>query len=353
MSPSLFTLFKRGKYYHRSSPLADGPNEEKGPKTTTSERREAERFAVAAVAFCLQHDTNFRQHFWRAICKHDGDPKLNGTAKVEVEENRWDLTISNGKVCYLLEFKIDCDLAAKQNPNEPAFMQIGGYGHAMKSLARVCRYVVLGFKEPLGLRNGRQLTDWLFCSERPWAALSDGFNSSGNRLINDLFDCLAKLRISHFQIMNAQKIKVSEKISTVCEAFSVLKGVGTALDLKRRPQSNRDEEGYWWIGEDIRRHQGSKNSELLNSLTGQKSGLVGWFGFQGKDGTPERALWLYCKSKSEAVHAKELLGRAADDPDPDKHHGWNVKIIEKIRGGTNDFGWFIKQFQKLGLETAK
>ena len=66
MKPSLFSLFKRGKYYHAPPSSTEG-GDPQSDEINKHERKEVERFAGAAVAFCLKYNPAFRKHFWKAV----------------------------------------------------------------------------------------------------------------------------------------------------------------------------------------------------------------------------------------------------------------------------------------------
>src|ERR1041385_5517526 len=132
MTPSFFTLFKRGKYYH-SKPSADLEEQQR-------EHEEQERFAVAAVGFCLKHDETFRKGFFQKICRRNGHPDLAADFRIEVEPVHWaDLRITNANCVYVLEFKILAKIEPKQNPKNSAFKEPSGYGYAMHQ-NKICSY---------------------------------------------------------------------------------------------------------------------------------------------------------------------------------------------------------------------
>src|SRR5206468_4484444 len=108
MRPSFFSLFQRSNYYHRASidleTRSDSSNEAR------RERKEVERYIVAAIAFCLQHDREFRNRFFAATCSYKRDPPL-GRWSIEVEPHAWgDLVIRNrttsGHFVYAVECKV-------------------------------------------------------------------------------------------------------------------------------------------------------------------------------------------------------------------------------------------------------
>ena len=87
-------------------------------------------FAVAAVAFVLKHDEEFRDHFFREIC---GFTVLPGQSRPRIEvqpHDHSDLAIkdeANSSVS-IVEFKVGAELEPKQDPKQKAFLANGGYG---------------------------------------------------------------------------------------------------------------------------------------------------------------------------------------------------------------------------------
>jgi len=58
---------------------------------------ESERFVAAAIAFAWRYDEpQFRDHFWKSVCRFNDDPELTDKAEIRVEPYRWaDLLITN------------------------------------------------------------------------------------------------------------------------------------------------------------------------------------------------------------------------------------------------------------------
>jgi len=65
-SPNFYRLFRR-RYYRTETTVPDASEE-------GSFYNDRERYTVAAIAFCLQHNPAFCEHFWQNICKVPGDP---------------------------------------------------------------------------------------------------------------------------------------------------------------------------------------------------------------------------------------------------------------------------------------
>src|SRR5262245_59841 len=132
MTPSFFSLFKRGRYY-RFKPFNPSARSRDDEAADENERKEAERFAVAAIAFAAKHDPSFRRQFWERVSRVKGDPPLCKSPEILVEPAHWaDLLIINptkaGRYIYVVECKIGASLGDAQNPGKRAFGGRRGYG---------------------------------------------------------------------------------------------------------------------------------------------------------------------------------------------------------------------------------
>ena len=72
MEPGFLSLFSRSLYRGTASRLRDLEPESEEYRRVHEER---ERFAAAAIAFCLKHSDKSRRHFWEKICKAPDDPE--------------------------------------------------------------------------------------------------------------------------------------------------------------------------------------------------------------------------------------------------------------------------------------
>jgi len=82
-----------------------------------------ERFAVAATAFVLKHESRFRSHFLQAIC-NCGAREARAHFDIDVEPWWWcDLVLKNSRSAFVIEFKIKAKLADHQNPRKAAFFR--------------------------------------------------------------------------------------------------------------------------------------------------------------------------------------------------------------------------------------
>src|SRR5450432_445571 len=105
MEPSFFSLFNRSRYLRDLSHDAEEPDEQRSQQ---KKHRQAERYAVAAIAFGLKHaGLAFQQHFLSCLDLHSFS--LGDKSGIRVEEKRWgDLVLvssDQASVC-IVECKI-------------------------------------------------------------------------------------------------------------------------------------------------------------------------------------------------------------------------------------------------------
>src|SRR5437879_6021403 len=99
MTSRFLQLFKRGRYVSVRS-LASS---EVGEETQAKKHEERERFSVAAVAFALTFDKEFKAHFLRVL----GDLSAGDITEISFEPERWgDLVLQGARHALVLEFKL-------------------------------------------------------------------------------------------------------------------------------------------------------------------------------------------------------------------------------------------------------
>ena len=197
MKPSLFTLFKRGRYFRLPPPSEDED------AAVVRVRREAERFAAAAVAFCMRHNPKFARRFLSKVCNIPVPSKTK--ILIEVEPESWaDLFIRIGRCVCVIEFKLGAPLQLHQNPSSPAFWSAPtGYGAKVETAFanNPKHFVVLGHPHYI-LFPQRAL--WTF-QRAEWNLLAKEFEShfASTRLLCDLRDCLARFNVWEFSSMES------------------------------------------------------------------------------------------------------------------------------------------------------
>jgi hypothetical protein len=362
MQPSFFSLFKRGKYYHR--PQISGGNNDAASEQAKRECKELERFTVASVAFCLQHDDEFRNHFFTRICRLAGDPQLEQW-NVDVEPHAWgDLIIRNkpkqGHFVYAVECKIGAFLEDHQNPDEDAFCKKGGYGRVLAAAEKgaVLRYVVLGYREPLNAVPTRLSEVGIHVDQRYWSAIVNDYNPTGITL--DLFDSLGRLDIPEFGYRYTDNMKIDSKAIESAKSGQIIthasKRLGFLLgylDL----DAWYENENQWCFGYVVKKlppTQGKSENQrklmkLLKASTDDDE--LAWLGYEA-DSAKGRKLSVYFYSRDSGAIYSQLLAKFPET----KSNGREDSNIFEVVVSTNDHkepcdrDWFISVFEAVGLK---
>lgn len=313
MEPSLFTLFQRGRYF-RLPERSDAESAE-----ITRSRREAERFAAAAVGFCMKHHTAFRHAVLTEVCGVGSAKRKR--CRIDVEPESWaDLLIELGdnEVC-VMEFKITAALQAHQNPACEDFLKSSiGYGARMEAAwpnARK-RYVVLGCREWLGLPDKQK--NWAF-REVGWRTLSEVVDSIAQRsaLIADLRDCLCSLGIWEFSSNMTKDMSFFPENGITAAAFAqLLWDVVTCPYLKLstgiaavRWESKWENRDRWRFGIELWPQADPDMGQVLRPRT---QAPMAWIGYEsvGQIKHARRAAWFYC---DEVQTAEYVAGKLKPD----------------------------------------
>jgi len=231
MASYFLQMFKRGGYISRRPLGADDTDEGK------PEREERERFAVAAIAFCIEHNNEFKQHFLDVVANLS--PECIEEVMPEPKLHT-DLVLEGDRHVLVLEFKIDASLEPHQNPAEPEFWQEKGYGtkiletfsHAAND-GKELRYIVIrrdfdGSRcASLQPRKGERL----HCSCVPWRKLLLKGRDE-NKLEKDLYDCLGHLGapISPYRHMKT-KPKYTDEAKQGMAVYAFLEKVLSDVEL--------------------------------------------------------------------------------------------------------------------------
>ncbi len=150
-------LFTRGRYISSRS-IA---RKESDAVDKQQRHEERERFAVTAIAFCITHDQQFRNHFVNVI----GETQHIAVTRIEVEPKHWgDLVVVGDNVVIVLEFKLKALLAEHQDPTRSRF-ETSGYGAEIAEEyggKYQLRYVVVG----IDIARGRTKSRLPYCGMR-------------------------------------------------------------------------------------------------------------------------------------------------------------------------------------------
>lgn len=366
MEPSFLTLLKRGNYHH-GKPIIHTSIIAGDIERNKKEYQEAERFAVAAIAFGLKHDPAFRIHFFEKICQIDGDPALvKRSATIEVEPHHWtDLVIRHraGDVDYVyaVEFKIDAPLDDHQNPDEDAFWKDkNGYGKILSEREpdAEIRYIVLGHREKLKLTK-RHRDVPVTPKQRCWSDLELSYEPKTN-ITDDLFDSLGKLGIPEFSHRKTNKMKITDSLASGAQAWEILRDVhqmvGLVPDRCLFYTGSKKPDGYEFGFSIVKKPpvQGkSENHQKLQDLVNTKSQELGWYGYtEGPAKKPKLSVWFYCDKQNNAKKIEERLRQKSfpqATTSPGEESGSHYVEVSTMKPGKSDRDWFISVFKALRL----
>src|SRR6185369_656391 len=317
---------------------------------------ERERFAAAAIAFCLAHEDTFLWHFWRKVCAKDGEIQPRMKPIVDVEPHRWsDLLLKWDDVLCAVEIKIGATLEDHQNPGRKSFWNPGGYGHFLvercKELHCNGRYVILGWRQEFGPRKRRH-AQALEIEQRSWAALEDGLRWSA--LSKDLTSLLSRFGIWEFTFKNMKNKKLTGKLSDVGDAISILKSVRDSLGWPASFKVVAWAEEHWELGIYLSSYSRKKPvaglaQKLKSSNEVPDHNVVAWFGYLAEAGTPEkRCVFVYC----EEARRKRLVRRlnrakfvVDEGRERDGEGGDYCAVVQGGWANLDDVNWFKKALQ--------
>jgi hypothetical protein len=358
MNPGFLSLFSRSLYRGSADRSHWLDPESKESRRMHEER---ERFAAAAIGFCLHHDDDFLWHFWRKVCRKRGESKPRTKPTVQIEPRRWsDLLLRwEGAVC-AVEIKIGAALSDHQNPGKKAFAEPGGYGDF---LAGFCakqpmkcrrRYVVLGWEPDIETRS-RNDELGLEIEQRRWADFEAGLPHSP--LAEDLISLLSSFGIWQFTFRSMKNKKLSGKLGDIGSAIAILESVRDSLGWPKSTEVKAWQGDHWelgiYLGATARRKPVEGLAQQLKRINEPKDNCVAWFGyFAEKGNVGQRCVYVYC-SKAARRRLVNRLNTAefvvADEPgsDRDGPEGDYCAIVRQGRDELDDIEWL-----KTILETA-
>ncbi len=354
MRAGFLSLFTRSLYRGGLSRLRDlDPQSEEYQRV----QEERERFAAAAIAFCLEYDIDFLRHFLRRLCNGRDSRRRTTPPQVEVEPRRWaDLLLKTKNAIYAIEMKIGAPLRKHQNPKSAAFSKPGGYGDF---LSRQCqqgkcrgRYIILSDK-PIGL-HGKEQVCGLEVEQRKWDDLANGLPST--RLITDLTRLLSSFGIWEFTFKEMKNKKLSGKLDDVGNAIAILESVRDSLGWPKSLSVtvSRDQQ-HWELGIYLTAYRRKKLvrglAERLKRANKVPEGTnVAWFGYVAEAGraAEQRCVYIYCSQASRKDLVTRLRG--ADfviDPERERdgEGGPYCAILQGGRAELDDINWFRKALE--------
>lgn len=353
---SLFRLFRRSRYAFDALDEEDG-----GGCVGTGVRSERERFAAAAVAFCLKHSNSFSARFWRTICRSKSDPSTTPELEVALEPANWadvmlTATVAARCIVFVIEFKVDSDLAHKQDPSKvEAFLQPDvGYGALFTRYADrhpvkpELRYIVLGSRK-LSTGSGETGVGKIAWQARRWMDMLQDRHPTDS-LTDDLFQSLGDLGISSFRMKETKKTIVAGDFSAAASAWEVLKALGSSdlCDFKRRKwqlEVDTPVKSHFNVGAYLRRAPDKKASSLHRRLS-QRLSPTGkhllWAGYEtgpSLSGGFCRSVWFYCGSVAIAKSVARKLRSLAQIED--RGDGPECVVAVSLSSSTlTDLEWF-------------
>lgn len=345
-TPSLFRLFRRSRYW---KPRPGG--DEDG----SDGHSQRERFAAAAVGLCLKHSPDFRQQFWRTICRSDSDPVSTPDLTMEVEPADWAdlrLVAERGlphRTVWVIEFKLTADLDDKQNPESDVFARPGeGYGALLSSHEgrgdADLRYVVLG-SNSLPTGSGFIKSLGIAWQARRWCDLLPGMGHEDG-LTTDLFDCLGQLGIPAFRMKEIATHRV-EGFGHAAQAWDVLLALAAHYcQNAKQIEANRPAPEHFNIGMYLRSPKGRwREGEAIASIAehmkpAQPRQLM-WIGYEsGPEVTGlRRSIWVYCQdehlAQQQVARLLSVLAGVEITADEDA-----LVISSRPDHRGSDFEWF-------------
>jgi len=224
---------------------------------------ERERFAVAAIAFCIKRESSFRRHFLKVVA----DSENADIYEVDIEPKRWGDLVLKGKDVVVLEFKLQALLVEHQDPNTSRFVS-SGYGREIRDAyggKRKVLYIVVGKDVP----SGRTKNDIPYRG-LPWSAFLIE-NRKETPIERDLFDCLAILGVPISLTRHMKKKNVTSEAIGAMEVYQLLKlvaeGIRSVIDS-----------GVDYVGLELRTTGAASMSrhKSLNDVVVPEHRALGW-----------------------------------------------------------------------------
>jgi len=335
----MLALFQRSRYARNDAQ----------PDDLSSQNRR-ELFAVAAVAFVLQHNALFKRHFLRTICAIPSPGKLDEFAVELQPHHHTDLLISHRtrSALYAIEFKVDAPLTPKQNPANPSFRKRpSGYGYQIKwepayAAFRSKNYIVL---QELGAFT-KTAKNGIACWARSWSDLViDSLRHDA--MVEDLLNTIGDLNVASLKFRHRKAMKKAKFTKDTVDMHQLLKSLLSNLEAARlSPNIGQDDEDSWY-GLSI--PSGAKGFQKF--LKFHKNGWpLGWFGYQQHVGaSPELAVWVYSASTRAGDRLERMIRKRLPRGGKLKlqRDGPHVYISQTAPSISDDRQWFLHNFDLL------
>ena len=362
-TPSFLRLFRRS-HYVQSVQLDDDSSE------AEAKRQERERFAVAALAFCLKHDPVFLVHFWQTICRVANDPSTMPPIRPEdilLEPPHWaDLRLAsdeNGqRYVWVIEVKTGAPLDKRQRPDCPEVFMRKGYGYgalfssAEKDRGTKMRFIVLGAnsEDNLDISNSGAACGPIAVQQRNWADLLPPWR---NPLLNDLFETLGELGINPFYMEKIKSLSVTNGLSNVGHAWKILTTVCSQLGIRPgywsfEPETSDDGGGHAGIYIKLPPEKKSPSTahRRLHAVTRMQTDYLAWFGYEhDTHGNTAKSVWIYSGGpdvqKKLAAKLKPVFPLVREETT----NGDYCVVVAPADGDAclGDLEWFLRVFENV------
>jgi hypothetical protein len=363
-TPSFYRLFCRSHYGAASRLAALTPDSPEAQRHFLQK----ERFAAAALAFCMKYDENFKMHFWAKVCRQNEDPLPTLELEVKVEGDHFeDLCLSTRaeQFVWVVECKAGAALADKQNPGLAAFAQENhGYGWRLRKKYPRSRlgYIILGANEDLILPL-KHPDSQISLVKRDWICLVD--NCLRSPMVEDLFATLGLLGIQPFEYMEIEKhlenTRPAENLDSGARGYAFLQLLAEKLALRKSEQEvdiKFESDTSWWFGLAIlkpdKRSYRSGLTEFRRRLgtLNDDNRRLGWLGYHKYPDGCKLEIELYPRN-SELSSIRRLLKESGAHPQ--SQEPWEdiaitpLTVQEKPLDFQRDIDWFRRTLQPLGL----
>jgi hypothetical protein len=325
MTPSFYALYRQGRF-------------RKGGELGCCEEgmHQVERFAVAMVAFALEHDHDFCRAFCQNVCEIEfmGDiPAV--TLEVEVD-GMGDLGVQIGNHWFFVEFKVEAPLDLKQDPTKEEFRRFGGYGRNIEDrYGRSGTYILLQqrWKDLHGKESEPR------CLSKTWGHVRACYDNS--TLVIDLFKSLGSLKVDEFIYMNTANLNLGKSALDACKLENLLDAV--EFQAFQRKSKTRAELQPGASEGAIGRYFRSNDARWATLLQSPDRHL-GWFGYENED----LSIWLDCGDKEKAEKlAHSLSAKFGETAVVKRESDLNVSIKLPAQKSSGDQEWFLDVFQHI------
>jgi hypothetical protein len=305
---SFSSLFRRGRYVRAE--LHEGENNDGEEK---QRQNRLELFTVAAVAFTIKHDSEFKRHFLKMICDVP-DPTNVDDYVILLQPYDFDMVLCDDKTSevIVIEFKVNAGLEKKQdfsNGNEDKFSNPPeGYGHQIEtkySRYKNLKYVVLQKNDRRKPSESPVQRRKVLCFSRVWSNLL--YDGKESPLAKDLMDWLAQeIPEMKSRIYKNMKMKKAEDIQKAAETYDLLCSVATDHLKDKKPifDISTGNEGSFF-GANIR-----KDCDGFDGLKKyfKVASYLGWFGYGQRQGeAPSLEIWIYTGWVSNEIESVKKL----------------------------------------------